>query len=82
MINIGSFRPETLTCRPNQNSSTCLTGDQIFALHHIYADYYEANQTYIFGSLYPGGEDAFFSGLVGSDPFTLAVNYFQFFVLK
>lgn len=79
---ISSFRPETLTCRPNQNTSTCLTGPQIFALHHIYSDYYEANQTYVFGSYYPGGETAFFNGLTGSDPFPIPAQYFGFFVLK
>ncbi|CDO70498.1 hypothetical protein BN946_scf184569.g41, partial [Trametes cinnabarina] len=63
-----SFRPETLTCRPGQNASTCLTADQISALHRIYADYYEADQTYVFGGYYPGGEDAFPGGLVGSPP--------------
>ena len=76
------FRPETLTCRPGQNTSTCLTTPQIVALRHIYSDYFEANQTYIFGSYYPGGETGFFNGLVGSNPFQLSVNYFQFFALK
>ena len=77
-----SFRPETLTCRPGQNTSTCLTGDQIFALHRIYSTYYEANQTYIFASYYPGGETGFFDGLVGNSTFQLGLNYFQYFVLK
>ena len=77
-----SFRPETLTCRPGQNTSTCLTGAQIFALHRIYSTYYEANQTYIFGPYFPGGETGFFDGLVGNTPFELAVSFFQFFVLK
>ena len=77
-----SFRPETLTCRPGQNTSTCLTGAQIFALHRIYSNYVETNQTYIFGPYFPGGELGFFNGLVGSSPFQLSVNYFQFFVLK
>ncbi|KIP02136.1 hypothetical protein PHLGIDRAFT_309557 [Phlebiopsis gigantea 11061_1 CR5-6] len=79
---ICSFRPETLTCRPNQNTSTCLTSPQIFALHHIYSDYFEANQTYVFGSYYPGGETGFFGGLTGSNPFPIPAQYFAFFVLN
>ncbi|KAI9063782.1 feruloyl esterase-like protein [Trametes sanguinea] len=77
-----SFRPETLTCRPGQNASTCLTADQISALHRIYADYYEADQTYVFGGYYPGGEDAFPEGLVGSPPFALPADWFRFFLLN
>ncbi|KAI0764610.1 feruloyl esterase-like protein [Trametes elegans] len=77
-----SFRPETLTCRPGQNTSTCLTPDQISALHRIYADYYEADQTYVFGGYQPGGEDAYPSGLVGSPPFALPGDWFRFFLLN
>ncbi|KIP02010.1 hypothetical protein PHLGIDRAFT_26753 [Phlebiopsis gigantea 11061_1 CR5-6] len=77
-----SFRPETLTCRPGQNRSTCLTTPQIIALRRIYSDYFEANQTYIFGSYYPGGETGFFNGLVGNTTFQIAENYFQFFALN
>ena len=77
-----SFRPETLTCRPGQNASTCLTGHQIFALHHIYNNYYEANQTYIFGPYFAGGELGFFNGLVGTIPFGLGISFFQFMIVK
>ncbi|KAI0819411.1 feruloyl esterase-like protein [Trametes gibbosa] len=77
-----SFRPETLTCRPAQNTSTCLTGDQISALHRIFADYYEADQSYVFGGYYPGGEAAYASGLVGNPPFALPADWFRFFVLN
>ncbi|KAI0359937.1 feruloyl esterase-like protein [Trametes cingulata] len=79
---ICNFRPETLTCRPGQNTSTCLTGDQISALHRIYADYYEADQTYIFGGYYPGGETEYYHGLVGKKQFTIGLNYFKFMVLN
>ncbi|KAH9855312.1 feruloyl esterase-like protein [Lenzites betulinus] len=77
-----SFDPETLTCRPGQNTSTCLTGDQIGALHRIYADYYEANQTYVFGGYYPGGENVYPFGLVGASPFALPADWYRFFVLN
>ncbi|KIP02131.1 hypothetical protein PHLGIDRAFT_309422 [Phlebiopsis gigantea 11061_1 CR5-6] len=79
---ICTFRPETLTCRPNQNRSTCLTSPQIFALHHIYSDYFEANQKYVFGRYYPGGEDVYWGGYASDTPFSIAVDYFRFFVLN
>ena len=77
------FRPETLTCRPGQNRSTCLTTPQISAVRHVYSDYYEANQTYIFGPYYPGGEAGYATaGYVGNAPDTLDPNVFRFFFLK
>ncbi|OJT07480.1 hypothetical protein TRAPUB_1665 [Trametes pubescens] len=76
------FRPEVLTCAPGQNKSTCLTGDQIGALHRIYTDYYEADQTYIFGGYQPGGEKLYPTGLVGSTTFPLVQDWFRFFVLN
>ncbi|KAI0671669.1 feruloyl esterase-like protein [Trametes maxima] len=79
---ICSFRPETLTCRPGQNASTCLTADQISALHRIYADYYEADQSYVFGGYYPGGETEYYKGLVGKKQFDIGKNYFGFMVLN
>ncbi|KAI0635862.1 feruloyl esterase-like protein [Trametes polyzona] len=76
------FRPQTLTCRPGQNTSTCLTAAQISALHRIYADYYEADQTYVFGGYYPGGETEYYKGLVGKKQFAIGLGYFQFMVLN
>ncbi|KZT11629.1 feruloyl esterase-like protein [Laetiporus sulphureus 93-53] len=75
------FRPETLTCHPGQNTSTCLTIPQVEALLKIYAAYYETNQTWIFGGYYPGGEVAFAeSGLVTAVPFQLNVEWFLYFI--
>jgi len=76
------FRPETLACRPGQDTSSCLTLPQIEAVNRIYTDYYEANQTWIFGSYYPGGELAYPSGLVAADPFSISVDWFRYFVLN
>lgn len=39
------FRPETLACRPTQNTSSCLTGPQIGALKEIYSDWRDVNNT-------------------------------------
>ena len=77
-----SFRPETLTCRPGQNVSTCLQEGQISALHRIYADYYEADQTYVFGGYFPGGETEYYHGLVGQKHFVIGTNYFGYMVTK
>ncbi|KZT07620.1 feruloyl esterase-like protein [Laetiporus sulphureus 93-53] len=77
-----NFRPETLTCRPGQNTSTCLTLPQIEALRRVYADYYEANQTYIFGRYYPGGEDRYPSAYMNADAFALSRDWFRYFVLN
>lgn len=74
------FRPETLICRPEQNTSTCLTVPQVEAFHRIYTDYYEANQTWIFGRYYPGGETAYPDGLVGETP--KGADWFRYFVLN
>ncbi|KAH9838436.1 feruloyl esterase-like protein [Rhodofomes roseus] len=79
---ICNFRPETLTCRPGQDMATCLTLPQIDALHNIYSDYYEANQTWIFGPYYPGGEEAFPDGLVGNTTLSIALDWFRYFVLN
>ncbi|KAI0775268.1 feruloyl esterase-like protein [Trametes elegans] len=79
---ICNFRPETLTCRPGQNTSTCLTADQIGALRRIYADYYEADQSYVFGGYYPGGETKYYSGLVGQKQFDIGIGYFGYMVLN
>ncbi|EIW55231.1 uncharacterized protein TRAVEDRAFT_51356 [Trametes versicolor FP-101664 SS1] len=73
-----SFRTEALTCTPGENTSTCLTEEQIGALRRIYADYYEADQTYIFGGDQPGGEKVFATGLVGDPPFSLPQDWFRF----
>ncbi|TBU33530.1 feruloyl esterase-like protein [Dichomitus squalens] len=75
-----NFRPETLTCSPGQNASTCLTPDQISALHRIYAPYYEANQTFVFGGYFPGGETEYYHGLVGKKLSKPSKAYFQFMV--
>ena len=77
-----SFRPETLACRPGQDTATCLTIPQIDALHKIYADYWETNQTWIFGPYYPGGETAYPYGLVAAEPNAIPVSWFRYFITK
>ncbi|KAH9917134.1 feruloyl esterase-like protein [Epithele typhae] len=77
------FRPETLTCRLGQNTSTCLTGPQIFALHRVYSDYVETDQTYIFGPYFPGGELEYaVSGYMSSKPDSISLSAIQNFVVN
>jgi len=78
-----NFRPATLACRPAQNTSTCLSLDQIVAVKKIFSTYFETDQTYIFGGYFPGGEMQFSSGgLLGAEPFSIPVEYYQFMVLN
>ncbi|KAH9948590.1 feruloyl esterase-like protein, partial [Amylocystis lapponica] len=79
---ICNFRPESLACRPGQDTETCLTAPQIEALYGIYTDYYETNQTYIFGRYYPGGEAAYSTALASAYPFQLSRDWFRYFVLN
>ncbi|KAK7684531.1 hypothetical protein QCA50_012478 [Cerrena zonata] len=77
-----SFRPETLTCRPGQNTSTCLNVEQITAVHKIFSTYFETNQKFIFNGYYPGGEVGYPFGLVGTFAFQILPDYYRFFVLN
>lgn len=76
-----SFRPETLLCSSGQNTSTCLTEDQISALHKIYSDYYEGDE-YVFAGYYPGGEADYYHGLVGKTQFKIGRSFFRYMVIK
>lgn len=77
-----SFRPETLACRTDQDSETCLTITQIQTVHKIHSDYYDTNQTYIFGGFYPGSENGLFDTVVGPEPNPTGLQYFQDWVTK
>jgi hypothetical protein len=39
------FQPQTLACRPGQNTSTCLTAPQIGAVQNIYSDWRDVDNT-------------------------------------
>ena len=52
-------------------------------MHKIHADYYETNQTYIFGGFYPGSESGLFDmGLLGPQLNPLGVQFYQYWVTK
>ena len=62
--------------------AACLTADQVSSVKKIYSDYYEGDE-YVFGRIFPaGGEASLPQGLVNSEPFQLALDYYRYFVLK
>ncbi|KII92403.1 hypothetical protein PLICRDRAFT_133973 [Plicaturopsis crispa FD-325 SS-3] len=79
-----NFRPEALTCRPSANTSACLNLDQLAALHKIYRDYVEANNTWIFSRYEPGGELVYSSaaGVFGPTVFQIGIDYYRYLVLN
>ncbi|KAL9616675.1 MAG: hypothetical protein Q9160_008463 [Pyrenula sp. 1 TL-2023] len=80
-----SFSPETLLCGSNSNSSSCLTAPQIDTLYHIYSDYVETNQTFIFPHLTLSSE-AGWSSLIGATDNNvgspLGTSYLQNFIFN
>lgn len=76
-----SFRAETLACAPNQDPATCLNADQLAILPKIYEDYFEDGK-FVFTGFNLGGEDVYFTDLLGETPNPLITNWLQFMVLK
>ncbi|KAI0349705.1 feruloyl esterase-like protein [Trametes cingulata] len=76
------FQPELLRCRPKQDPSTCLNADQIQVLRRVYADYYETDQTYVFGGLNPGGEDEYYGSYLNGAPLPAATPWIRYVVLN
>ena len=76
------FRPETLACQLGQDPEDCLTISQIEIVHKIHSDYYETNQTYVFGGFFPGSENELFDTVVGPETNILALQYYQNFIVK
>ena len=50
------FYPETLACTKTSKVGTCLTPPQLDTLYHIYNDYVETNQTFVFPHYTLGSE--------------------------
>lgn len=51
-----NFFPEALACKKSSNQSTCLTPDQLDTLYHLYSDWVETNQTFVFPHYALGSE--------------------------
>lgn len=77
-----SFRPETLSCLPNQDSATCLSLIQIDTIRRLYTDYYETNQTYIFGGWYPGAELGMPMYIFNPEPAPFATEAYRYMIAK
>ncbi|KAK6384099.1 hypothetical protein LTR65_009858 [Meristemomyces frigidus] len=79
------FFPEALLCKgnvTNQTAQGCLTAAQIGTLYHIYNDYVDTNQTFVFPHLELGSE-AQWPVLLGSyEPNSLGFEYVQYFLLN
>ncbi|KIX92245.1 uncharacterized protein Z520_11991 [Fonsecaea multimorphosa CBS 102226] len=61
-----NFVPERLLCTPTSNKSACLTGPQLDTLYHIYNDWWETNQTFVFPH-YELGSEAQYGFLLNTD---------------
>ncbi|KAJ9252577.1 hypothetical protein DTO207G8_4639 [Paecilomyces variotii] len=72
-----NFDPETLLC-PGTTAGGCLTSPQLDTLYHLYGDWVEANQTFVFPHLELGSEGNW-GMLLGSDePTTLGTDYVKY----
>ncbi|KAJ9404562.1 hypothetical protein DTO045G8_7635 [Paecilomyces variotii] len=72
-----NFDPETLLC-PGTTAAGCLTSPQLDTLYHLYGDWVEANQTFVFPHLELGSEGNW-GMLLGSDePTTLGTDYVKY----
>ncbi|KIK57117.1 hypothetical protein GYMLUDRAFT_229814 [Collybiopsis luxurians FD-317 M1] len=65
------FRPETLLC-VSSNTTDCLTSPQLDTLYHIYNDWVENNQTFVFPHFELGTEQYWSSGIGDGSDDTLA----------
>ncbi|MCJ1392106.1 hypothetical protein MMC18_004973 [Xylographa bjoerkii] len=76
------FYYEALLCTPTSNASACLTSPQIDTLYHIYNNYVDTNQTFVFPHLELGSEGQWPVLLGGTAPNALGTEYVQYFLLN
>lgn len=72
------FRPETLLCRPGQNTSLCLNGEQINTLHLLYGDYTNLPQPMFFYPVSVGSEVGWAGTFPAYGPLDLGVNMLKY----
>ena len=63
-----NFFPEALLCAPGVDPSTCFTPPQLSTLYHIFSDWVETNQTFVFPGLVLGTDPTFLSGVTEPSP--------------
>jgi feruloyl esterase len=75
------LRLETLLCNTtNPAAGSCLSGDQFGTLYHIYNDWIETNQTFIFPHLLHGSEAQWSVLINNGTPVSLGTDYIQYFL--
>jgi feruloyl esterase len=71
------FRPEALLCAA-KTTTGCLTAPQLETLDHLYNDWVEANQTFIFSHLELGSEFQWGMLVGGESPSGLGTEYVKY----
>jgi feruloyl esterase len=71
------FRPEALLCTPS-SAQSCLTPAQLGTLDHLYNDWVEANQTFIFPRQELGSEFQWPMEIGRSSPSVLGTDYVKY----
>lgn len=78
-----NFYPEAMLCGPNVTNETaagCLTSAQIGTLYHIYNDWVDVNQTFVFPHFQLGSEMQWPIVFGGDTPNPLGYEYEQYFL--
>ncbi|KPM44575.1 putative feruloyl esterase B-2 [Neonectria ditissima] len=55
-VTLCNYRPESLICKPGQNTSTCLTGEQAGTVRKVFEPLYGENGTLVYPRMQPGSE--------------------------
>ncbi|KAI9727580.1 MAG: hypothetical protein M1834_008019 [Cirrosporium novae-zelandiae] len=78
------FFPEALLCGSDSNTSACLTAPQIETLYHVYNDYVDVNQTFVFPHLELGSEDQWsvLLGVTDDEPSPYGISYISNFLMN
>ncbi|KAL5505046.1 hypothetical protein ACEPAH_7709 [Sanghuangporus vaninii] len=76
------FRPEVLLCDSSSNSTdSCLTVEQVEALHLIYAPLYGNNNTLLYSRFEPGAESSATAGVIFDGvPFSYSDDWMRYVV--
>lgn len=75
------FRPEALLCDSNVTNATasgCLTSPQIDTLYHLYNDWVEGNQTFIFPHFELASEAQWDMLVAADEPSSLGTDYVKY----
>ncbi len=75
------FNYDALLCNKSEKT-TCLTSQQLDTLHHIYNDWVEDDDTFIYPHLELGSELQWALMLTGSAPSPLGYDYVRYFLLS